>query len=117
MTDQDKILTSIRYERDMQDTKWGTLETRLDYMNDDRWIRVLAEEVGEAAAEVQDENENKLMAELTQVAAVAVAHIESILLRRRKRRTSKRKCTGKCPVNLEGLVSSCTCEELGLYGK
>jgi NTP pyrophosphatase (non-canonical NTP hydrolase) len=121
MTDQAKILTSIRYGRDVQDAKWGDLESRLDYMNDDRWIRVLVEEVGEAAAEVQNEDDEKLMAELTQVATVAVAHIESILLRRRKhslktRGKKPRPCTGRCPPNLEGMMTSCTCEELGLHG-
>jgi len=88
----------IAAERRNQLDTWGT-QTH----DDCRWITILTEEVGEAAAEVCKAKESTalifpaqlpeeetyayeldLMVELVQVAAVAVAHIECILDRRPK---------------------------------
>ena len=78
--DQDP-LQLIMEERFRQDEKWGkdrTLENRT-------WLAILVEEVGEAAkADLDHEPMTRLLGELTQVAAVAVAWIED--LQRRSRR-------------------------------
>ena len=76
---QDDILQLIKLERLRQDKKWGTIPTR--DMTNDKWIRVIVEEIGEAAAEIAEEDIDNLVEELVQVAAVAVAHIEHIVHR------------------------------------
>jgi hypothetical protein len=78
-------LDLVWQERLRQINKWGH-QTH----DDPRWITILAEEFGEAAAEVcshleegmdTDEYMLKLMDELIQVAAVAVAHVEHLMER------------------------------------
>ena len=74
------ILEDIAKERNRQDEKWG--EQNHDDMT---WVTILGEEFGEVChealvykfAEIEDAEE-RLRAELIQVAAVAVAHIECI---------------------------------------
>ncbi len=77
------VLDEIEAERIRQDAKWGTQNHGLPV-----WTMILAEEVGEAAREANDyyfskdpsvsaEKGRNYRAELVQVAAVAVAMIES----------------------------------------
>jgi NTP pyrophosphatase (non-canonical NTP hydrolase) len=77
-----KVLHEVEAERARQDEKWGEQNC-----HDFEWVSILAEEVGEAAAEANEANFHfgknrgdftKLRAELVQVAAVAVAWIEAI---------------------------------------
>lgn len=72
---RDKIFREIRAERSRQDAKWGKVSTRRDAP----WLAILMEEVGEVATETMDEHSInlKLEEELIQVAAVAVAWLES----------------------------------------
>ncbi len=76
-------LDLVWQERLRQINKWGKQEH-----DDPRWITILAEEFGEAAAEVcgnlEDTKDHTeyllaLMDELIQVAAVAVAHVEHLM--------------------------------------
>jgi hypothetical protein len=61
-------------ERERQDAKWGVQNHDPRY-----WLAILGEEFGEAAkAIVQHNGARKLRAELVQVAAVAIAFIESL---------------------------------------
>jgi hypothetical protein len=75
----DEILRKVRIERIDQNAKWG-VQTHTDLV----WSAILAEEVGEACKEALERattsvhNEPKLIKELVQVAAVAVAWIEAI---------------------------------------
>jgi hypothetical protein len=77
------VLDEVGEERKRQDAKWGTQNHGLPV-----WTMILAEEVGEAAREANDfyfskdpsvsaEKGRNYRAELVQVAAVAVAMIES----------------------------------------
>jgi NTP pyrophosphatase (non-canonical NTP hydrolase) len=73
-----RALMSVISERIRQDNRWGL--QRHDPL---LWVAILTEEVGEVAKEVADASERALRvveyrAELVQVAAVAVAAIESI---------------------------------------
>ena len=79
MTD---VLSEVAKERWHQEDKWGQQDNP-----DFEWVSILTEEVGEAAAEVNEANFvsgknrgdfSKLRAELVQVAAVAVAWVECI---------------------------------------
>lgn len=78
------ILEEVAHERRRQDGKWGP-----QYHHDAHWLAILMEEVGEAAecvckAEVPPVSpgaegwRTAVRAELVQVAAVAVAWIETI---------------------------------------
>lgn len=70
-----RILLDIRDEREVQDKRWGAYRKMLP----ERWLAILAEEVGEAAKDViEGATHGKLRAELIQVAAVAVAWAEAI---------------------------------------
>lgn len=84
MTDdqaQEVAQIMIRDERAGQDLKWGRLAER--HVTNTEWISILAEEVGEAAQIVNDKGHpTELIKELVQVAAVATAHIQMILMRR-----------------------------------
>ncbi len=89
LTPQGAVLADIVEERENQDKKWGT-------QNHDPfvWMSILMEEVGETCKEVQDvhkkstssrfsqaqfdASKEKYRAELVQVAAVAVAALESL---------------------------------------
>jgi NTP pyrophosphatase (non-canonical NTP hydrolase) len=71
------VLTDVAVERARQDLKWGPQNH-----SPALWLSILTEEVGEVATEVQDmafrdKLGHSYRAELIQVAAVAVAMIES----------------------------------------
>ena len=73
MTDITKhVLDEIAAERARQDAKWGEQNH-----HETIWLAILAEEVGEAAAAALQERKDGYRAEMMQVAAVAVAAIES----------------------------------------
>lgn len=67
------ILQMIRAERIRQDTKWG-----VQNHPPLGWIAILVEEVGEAAKGVLEGSSFKYRDEMIQVAAVAIAAIESL---------------------------------------
>lgn len=66
------ILGDVLHERESQYEKWGQQDH-----DEDRWMVILMEEVGEAARAIFDENPANYREELLQVAAVAVAAIEA----------------------------------------
>ena len=74
-----KILNEVRQERKRQDEKWGEQNH-----NPADWLMILSEEVGEAskaaleAKFVHDDGGLRYRKELIQVAAVAVAMVESL---------------------------------------
>ena len=86
MTSQEWILDAIKAERTRQDRKWGTVATRKDEL--ERWMVILGEEYGEACRCVLEAHPLqqklpgdwmfKLRKELIQVAAVAVACLETL---------------------------------------
>ena len=55
----------IQLERNAQDVKWG--EQR---HTDEKWLTILLEEIGEAAKAVLEKNDDALLVEVVQVAAV-----------------------------------------------
>lgn len=55
----------IQMERNAQDEKWG--EQR---HSDEKWLTILLEEFGEAAKAVLENNDEALLVEVVQVAAV-----------------------------------------------
>ena len=55
----------IQTERNAQDEKWG--EQR---HSDEKWLTILLEELGEAAEAVLENNDEALLVEVVQVAAV-----------------------------------------------
>ena len=76
MSSLTQALADMVRERERQDQKWGVQDH-----SDQRWLAILVEELGEAAAEVITHpgySERRLKWELIQVAAVAVAWVESI---------------------------------------
>lgn len=66
------ISMEILQERERQFKKWG-----LQDHDEDRWMVILMEEVGEVARAIFDENADNYREELIQVAAVAVAAVEA----------------------------------------
>lgn len=79
---QQRILQAVFKEREIQDKKRGPISSRL-HVTDEHWLAILGEEVGECANDIWPyQDENNLIKELIQVAAVAVAHIEAIEERR-----------------------------------
>lgn len=66
------VLGMVGAERIRQDTKWG----RQDHPPF-AWITILAEEVGEAAKALLEGKRKRYVEEMIQVAAVAVAAVES----------------------------------------
>lgn len=66
------ILGDVLHERESQYEKWGQHDH-----DEDRWMVILMEEVGEVARAILDENPDNYRKELLQVAAVAVAAIEA----------------------------------------
>lgn len=66
------ILGDVLHERESQYEKWGQQDH-----DEDRWMVILMEEVGEVARAIFDENPDNYRKELMQVAAVAVAAIEA----------------------------------------
>jgi NTP pyrophosphatase (non-canonical NTP hydrolase) len=69
----DKIVEAIKQERVCQDAKWGK-QNHPPVV----WLTILMEEVGEAAKAILSHDEGNYRTELIQVAAVAVAAIESL---------------------------------------
>ena len=55
----------IQMERNAQDEKWGE-----QCHTDEMWLTILLEEIGEAAKAVLEENDEALLVEVVQVAAV-----------------------------------------------
>lgn len=68
----ERILQEIRDERARQDAKWGSQRQLSPYT----WMTILMEEVGESAQAALEKDPNYEV-ELVQVAAVAVAALES----------------------------------------
>lgn len=68
-----KVLLEVKKERDKQDIRWGE-------QNHERfkWLAILGEEVGEANRGALEQDPENYRAELIQVAAVAVAMVESL---------------------------------------
>ena len=68
-----RLLDDLVRERRNQDFKWGRgFPTR----NDDRWLAILTEEVGEAAQAILKGDEANLRTEVMQCAAVCLAWLE-----------------------------------------
>jgi len=76
MTDVTRLcLEAVLEERNRQDTKWGEQNHR-----DSVWLAILTEEVGEVAKAILEQKvcgSQAVNREILQVAAVAVAWIES----------------------------------------
>ena len=66
------ILMEVLHERELQFHKWGVQDH-----DEDRWMVILMEEVGECCKAIQEEDPANYREELVQVAAVAVAAIEA----------------------------------------
>ena len=67
------IISEIIDERDRQDEKWGE-QNHVPL----KWLAILGEEVGEANKAVLDGDGENLSEELIQVAATAVAFLQSL---------------------------------------
>lgn len=67
------LLQAIQDERDRQDAKWGSQRK----LPQEVWLTILVEEVGEVAESILERDETNYPVELVQVAAVAVAALES----------------------------------------
>lgn len=70
---QKEILAQVEFERSRQNTKWGE-QNHIPY----KWLAILSEEVGEASKAALDGSLSHYRKEMIQVAAVAVAAIESL---------------------------------------
>ena len=81
-----RALEAVDEERCRQDIKWGTINN-FDDRPLDRWLTILVEEVGELAEGIQNRDQANIEEEATQVAAVAVAILESV----RRRPVTERK--------------------------
>ena len=68
----DDICRDVRRERLRQFKKWGQQDH-----DEDKWMTILMEEVGEVARAVLEEDPSNYREELIQVAAVAVAAVEA----------------------------------------
>jgi NTP pyrophosphatase (non-canonical NTP hydrolase) len=68
------VLTAVEIERQRQNNKWGVQNHAPD-----RWLVILQEEIGEAAKAVLERDGDAYVKEMEQVAAVAVAAVESYL--------------------------------------
>ena len=62
----------IQIERNAQDEKWGQQRH-----SDEKWLTIILEELGEAAKAVLEENEEGLLEETVQVAALLQAWVTS----------------------------------------
>ena len=62
---KDAFNNLIQIERNAQDEKWGE-----QHHSDEKWLTILMEEVGEAAKAVLEENDEALLVEVVQIAAV-----------------------------------------------
>jgi len=65
------VLAAIEKEVSAQRTKWGVQKH-----NDLKWLAILMEEVGEAAKEINEDDDSKLRDELIQCAAVIVSWLK-----------------------------------------
>lgn len=70
---RDEVFTSISGERNNQDAKWGT---NFVGRSDSFWLSILSEEVGEVAHAILEEDEDNLLEELVQCAAVLSSWLE-----------------------------------------
>ena len=62
----------IQIERNAQDEQWGQQNH-----NDEKWLTIILEELGEAAKVVLEENEEGILEETVQVAALLQAWVTS----------------------------------------
>lgn len=67
-----RLIKSILLERRQQDLKWGKQEHNAAW-----WMNILMEEVGEASKAVLEQSPEQYREEMIQVAAVALAALES----------------------------------------
>ena len=67
-----EIANEIIKERGRQDLKWGIQDH-----DDEKWLAILVEEVGEAARGILDHDPPNLDEEIIQIAAVCVAWAEA----------------------------------------
>ena len=72
--EQKSVLRLVELERDSQDIKWGSPWSRPEVP----WLAILTEEIGEVGTAIQNNDEKNLKNELVQVAAVAVAWLETM---------------------------------------
>jgi NTP pyrophosphatase (non-canonical NTP hydrolase) len=77
----DNVFRLVREERRQQDAKWGP-SNRILVGTPEEQLAILVEEVGEVAKAVVERDAEETENELIQVAAVAVAWLESILTRK-----------------------------------
>ena len=68
------VLGEILTERDRQDEKWGEQRTLTDL----RWLGILAEEMGEAAEAILEDDLKQVRKEVIQACAVALVWLECI---------------------------------------
>ena len=73
MRERETIMQAIRMERIRQDYKWGT---KFGLRLDERWLTILVEEVGEVAEAILRDDDEDIVKELIQVAAVCVSWLE-----------------------------------------
>ena len=73
MSNMEEILEEVKDERGRQDEKWGE-QNHVPL----KWLAILGEEVGEANKAVLEDDRENLREELIQIAATAVAFIESL---------------------------------------
>jgi NTP pyrophosphatase (non-canonical NTP hydrolase) len=97
MRAMDDILDLVHRECNRQERKWG-VQTH----DDNKWMVILTEEVGEAAMdinelgdgsltpEVREELINRLRSELAQVAAVAVSWLDCIERRQEEKEENEK---------------------------
>lgn len=84
MADRDSVIAAVRAERDRQRSlwdrphEWGHGDCSSADVPDPIKFAVLAEETGEVARALLEQNPDQLKTELVQVAAVAVAWLEAI---------------------------------------
>jgi NTP pyrophosphatase (non-canonical NTP hydrolase) len=69
---EEQIITQIQTERERQDAQWG----RQDH-GPQTWLSILVEEVGEYAKAILEQDDDAIIAEMIQVAAVAIAALEA----------------------------------------
>ena len=69
-------IMDVKDERKRRDHKWGPIET-FDSRTPYEWLAILNEEQGELAEAVLKRDDDSIVTEATQVAAVALAILES----------------------------------------
>lgn len=68
MTTQERFINCVRAERQFQEEKWG-----IQIHSGHCWVSIMAEEFGEFAKHVNEEETGAAMRELVQIAAVCCA--------------------------------------------